>query len=950
MGNYLQKILFLSSLLFFVNISMFAQTTISGTITDNDGSALSGASIFIVNNNQGTLSDDNGLFALEVSEVGNYDVVISYLGRKIENRRIEIGNTPYTLNLQLTPDPLELGSVIVTGTFNEASRLASSIASSTLSQKDIQNSAAIGTAELLGKVTGTFVDASAGSIYTRVYSRGISSSAEDDIGWYYMSLQEDGLPVTNYQTTYYGPDLFHRADLTTRRLEAVRGGSAVITSANAPGGIFNFISKTGGPEFGGQMLVTGGLQGENNPLLRYDLNLGGLLSNNGLSYNIGGFYRYDQGARNTDINWENGGQLKANLTKKTNNGFIKIYGKYLNDKVNRYQGLAATNWADPTPAFGQSFNNTALNLPKLSTNIPDGRVVGNDANATYAYNTDDGVKTKDLALGLDILHAVNGWNIRSNFKVSDKSADWNATIANQPLGLEGFFPYLLSGIDPTFQNIPLGQVVFRDANSSDVLARVNNFGILGPFQGQPASFDYIEGRLPNDAVLGIAPWKKVDAATEFMEQLTISKQVNNHSITGGAYFAYSDVESFTSASFAYATYENQPRNLYVTLENEGSPVIELSDKAGISNHGGLLYNRGDAKITQFALFLNDNIQVQDKLNIDAGLRYETIGHKGEKDRGTPTFALGGIDGDETTAYNNSVLVAGQKDPFDFKYDYLSWSLGLNYLLTEDIALFGRLSNGHKAPEMNYYFNNFGGVPIDEAGTVQDIFQGELGMKIISPKFSLFTTAFYSQLDNIAFSEFVLDQQGDGIFFTPIQLNKTTTIGLEIEGNLSLSNNFDLNIKGTFQNAEATRFIVYNANETIDPIDDETIDYSGNKVPHNPNVMLEISPIYKKDKINIFATWRYMGEREGNVANAFQLPAFSTINAGIGYQLNKSVNISLIANNLLNSTGLMNFFGPNEFGSNSNAANENFINDNPNASFVVFPISPRSIFLKVGYDF
>ncbi len=934
---------------FFITLST-AQTNITGTITDKDGNALNGASLFIDALALGTLTDNNGQFELAIPEKGNYEIAISYLGMRTTHQLIEVGNGTTTLNIALAPDPLKLESIIVTGIFNEAARLTTSTASTTLSQKDIQNAAALGTAELLGKVTGVFVDASAGSIFTRVYSRGISASAEDDIGWFYTALQEDGLPVTNYQTTYYGPDLFHRADLTTRRLEAVRGGSAVITSANAPGGIFNFISKTGSEQFGGQMIVTGGLQGENNPLFRYDLNLGGLLGNNGLTYNIGGFYRYDQGARNTDINWENGGQLKANIVKKTKNGFIKVYGKYLNDKVNRYQGLAATNWEDPAPAFGQDFNNTALNLPSLSTNISDGRVAGNDANATYEYNTDNGVKTKDAALGLDLAHGINGWTIRSNFKVSNKSANWNATIANQPLGLEGFFPYLLSGIDPTFQNIPLGQVVFRDTRSNEVLARVNNFGILGPFQGLPASFEYLEGSLPNDAVLGIAPWKKVDEATEIMEQLTISKQVNNHSITGGAYFAYSDVESFTSASFAYATYENIPRSLYVTLENEGSPVVELSDRAGISNYGGLLYNRGDAKITQFAFFLNDNIQIGDKLNIDGGLRYENIGHEGTKDRSIPTFAPGGIDGDETTAFNNSVLLAGQQDLFDFSYDYLSWSLGANYLLSEDMALFGRLSNGHKAPEMNYYFNNFSGVPIDQAGTVQDIFQGELGIKIVTSKFSLFTTAFYSQLDNIAFSEFVLDQQGGGIFFTPIQFNKTTTVGLEIEGNVSVSTNFDINLKATFQDAEATRFNVYNANETVDPADDIIIDYSGNKVPHNPNAMLEITPIYKIKKLNIFATWRYMGEREGNVANAFQLPSFSTINAGINYQLNKQVNVSLIANNLFNSTGLMNFFGPNEFGSNSNAATEEFINQNPNASFVVFPISPRSIFVKVGYDF
>ncbi|MFK7983926.1 MAG: TonB-dependent receptor [Saprospiraceae bacterium] len=934
----------------FLTVFLNAQTTLTGTITDKEGNTLSGASLYIDALSLGTLSDNNGQFELIISERGSYDLEVSYLGLRTNRQLIEIGNSSTSLNIQLAPDPLKLESVIVTGTFNEASRLTTSTASSTLSQKDIQNAAALGTAELLGKVTGTFVDASAGSIFTKVYSRGISASAEDDIGWYYVSLQEDGLPVTNYHTTYYEPNLFHRVDLTTRRLEAVRGGSAMITSANAPGGIFNFISKTGEEQFGGQMMVTGALQGENNPLFRYDLNLGGLLGNNGLTYNIGGFYRYDQGARNTDVTWENGGQLKANISKKTKNGFVKIYGKYLNDKVNRYQGLAATNWKDPQPAFGQDFNNTALNLPKLSTDISDGRVAGNDANATYNYDTDNGVKTKDAALGLDIAHGVNGWTIRSNFKVSNKSADWNATIANQPLGLEGFFPYLLSGIDPTFQNIPLGQIVFRDARSSEVVARVNNFGILGPFQGQPASFEYLEGSLPNDALLGIAPWKKIDEATEFMEQLTISKQVANHSITGGAYFAYSDIESFTSASFAYATYENTPRSLYVTLENPDAPVLELSDRTGISNHGGLLYNRGDAKISQFALFLNDNIQIGDKLNIDGGLRYENIGHKGEKDRGVPTFNPGGIDGDETTAYNNSVLTAGQQDPFDFSYDYLSWSLGANYLLSEDMALFGRLSNGHKAPEMNYYFNNFGGVPIDRAGTVQDIFQGELGVKVVTDKFSLFTTAFYSQLDNIAFSEFVLDQQTGGIFFTPIQLNKTTTVGLEVESNLALTNNFDITVKATFQNPEATRFNVYNANETVDSADDNIVDYSGNTVPHNPKTMLEITPNYKANKFNVFATWRYMGEREGNVGNTFQLPSFSTINAGIGYQLNQQVNISLIANNLFNSTGLMNFFGPNEFGSNSNAATTDFINQNPNASFVVFPISPRSIFLKVGYDF
>ena len=416
-----------NSLLFLLLLSTFfslhAQSSISGNVTDSEGKVLVGVNIYIKALNIGTQSNDTGDYLIESVDQGVYTVTFSYLSMRTETIEIVISSTPHILDMQLIDDPLEIGSVIVTGTFNQNSRLATSIASSTLSERNIQSSAALGTAELLDNITGTFVDASAGSIFTRVYSRGISSSAEEDIGWYYMSLQEDGLPITNYQTTYYGPDLFHRTDLTTRRVEAVRGGSAMITSTNSPGGIFNFISKTGQDQFGAEMIVTGGLQGENNLLARYDLNFGGSNNEKNISYNIGGFYRYDEGARNTQINWENGGQVKANLTKKYKNGFVRLYGKYLNDKVNRYQGLAATNWTDPQPAFGQDFNSTALNLPKINTNISDGRSASSDPNATYNYNTNNGIKTKDLALGLKISHDIQGWSISNNLKVSNKSSD-----------------------------------------------------------------------------------------------------------------------------------------------------------------------------------------------------------------------------------------------------------------------------------------------------------------------------------------------------------------------------------------------------------------------------------------------------------------------------------------------------------------------------------------------
>ena len=90
-----------------------------------------------------------------------------------------------------------------------------------------------GIASLINEVPGVFIDGSLGEVYSRVYTRGISASAEDDIGWFYQSLQEDGLPMTAIQYNYFTPDFFQRSDLMTERLEAMRGGKSGILFQNA---------------------------------------------------------------------------------------------------------------------------------------------------------------------------------------------------------------------------------------------------------------------------------------------------------------------------------------------------------------------------------------------------------------------------------------------------------------------------------------------------------------------------------------------------------------------------------------------------------------------------------------------------------------------------------------------------------------------------------------------
>nr|AWJ66114.1 predicted sucrose-specific TonB-dependent receptor [uncultured bacterium] len=932
--------LFALFLLFISQTAIFSQGKISGEVRNGQGVLLSGAHVKLHPAFKFTITDEKGIFKLLDVAPGNYTLSISYMGVETYSEFLLVENEEISLAISLPNDPLHLQNVVVTGTFEPRTQLESSTAVTTVNSKTIQQSFRRGTGDFLQAVPGTFTDPSAGEVFTRVYSRGISASAEDDMGWYYVSLQEDGLPVSLVQHSYFSPDIFHRIDLTTEKLEAIRGGTAAITAMNGPGGIYNFISQGPRDDFGGEFQLQGGVQGEGNLVSRIDGTFGGTLGNQWF-YNIGGHYRIDDGARNTDFTFSKGGQLKFNVQKRFSKGYLKLYAKILDDFTNRYTGVAATNWSDPQAAFGQDFNSTALLMPAFSANIPDGRRL--DDNATNKFDPSQGVHAQDRAFGLDFMQKFgNDWTFHFNLKHSRKNANWQTAISNAFVSLNDPLAYFISGAQ-----FPVGQVVFREASSGTEVARVDNSGILSG-----GSFAYIgDGMLPNDAIMGTASWLKQIRSDEWMNQLTLRKQTQNHDLTFGVASGFSDTSLYTQGSFGYVTYEPDPRMLQVTLENPSQPVLALSDENGLSNYGGLFFDNSRAYVRQIAFFGNDRWKIDEAFHLDIGLRYETIGHKGSKDQAAPFEQSGGYDSDPTTEYDNGILApTGGQDIFDFTYNYLSYSAALNYKITEEMAIFSRFSSGNKAPELNYYFNNFSNVPINQKGEVQEIMQTEFGVKYGMNNFSATATAFWSQLKNIGVADFAFDPDDGSVFYTPVQFNDSRTIGLEWETAYSPVANVIVRFNGVLQDAAATKWTVYDAAGSVDTIDDVTTDYSDNTLPFNPALMFNLGGEYQKKNFNAFLKWQFMGEREGNVANAFQLPAYSIFNFGTGYALSRQITLQFLVTNIFNSEGLANFLGANSFGASANGTTANFIQDNPDASFVVVPVLPRGAVLMLNYRF
>ncbi|WFB64847.1 TonB-dependent receptor [Sphingobacterium sp. WM] len=275
-------------MLFNIEITWAQGNNILGKIQDEQGIPISGATIRIKNSNRSVPSATDGTFEILNVESQELTLQISFLGYQNQELKASAGQF---LTVILLPSSNTMDQVFVTGTFDKRKRMDASVAISTLNASQMEKLASTSAADLLKNVPGVFVNSSLGEIRNSVASRGITVGTQDgSFGYEYVSMQEDGIPITNATYFNYGPDFFLRPDVTLYRLEAVRGGTASITAANAPGGIFNYVSKTGSDTKEGEVrLKYGLLDRDGHSYSRADISYGGPLGNNWY-YNIGGFF------------------------------------------------------------------------------------------------------------------------------------------------------------------------------------------------------------------------------------------------------------------------------------------------------------------------------------------------------------------------------------------------------------------------------------------------------------------------------------------------------------------------------------------------------------------------------------------------------------------------------------------------------------------------------------
>ncbi len=882
-------------------------------------------------------------------------------------------------------DALKLDEFVVTGVFSATEVKKATTAITSLTADFLSEQVALSADDMLLNVAGVFVNSSLGEIRGMVYSRGISADSSDGAnGTYYVSLQEDGLPFTNVNFGNFGAGYFNRPDATLQRVEAVRGGSASITSSNSPGGAFNYITRTGTSRFGGEIRTRYGLEGRSSPQYRVDGTVGGPLGVRGWVYNLGGFYRYAEGHRPPNgYPMNNGFGLHGNLFKDYSRGSVKIYGKYLDDRNHWYEYLLARDPQDPKQFPGLSRYSTNL-FPKSSHQYP------REAEDKFAtFDTADAVRSRSRYTGVEWKHEFgDGWSVNHNVRFSRNWADWNSSAGVSPRSLEwpNFFSSMAIQFSGGTQNgrVPAGLYRFSDRATGAVLAEVTSNGnyTVNANALNNAGQVVRSSTLPNGQIIPSAFWTNSGRVAnehmdEIMEKLTLTKRWRSHTFVGGGYFGYSDISDRQSSGGRTASpLVEQPEPVAITwipataasapagtpaaalaaVEGFAGRPVQLTNREGFTALG-VGYVRDEAIARQFAYFFGHKWEFSPRWGVDWGFRGENYKVKGYNQSGSqnprgnwdPTY--GGADGDPLTMFDNRFQVPNPNGKWDFDKNVrsFSWSAASNFVINNENSFYVRYADGEKAPDYGFFRNYNSAFRIANLKPrPQTIQQAELGYRLKVGRVTLVATPFYSHLDNILGITQATEADGVTLYFPDPVYNATTAYGLELEGTLRLSERWSVRSVFTAQKAKNDVWKVFLAG--VNGRDDDSYrDLSGRPADNNPDFILNNTLSYRTPKYFANLSWKHMGERAGNAANVIMLPRFNQFDLAIGWTFSRRWSVNFNINNLTDSEGVMTWRG---WGINP-GDRQSFIElpaTGRDTMLQYVPVQPRAYFISSTYRF
>ncbi len=757
----------------------------------------------------------------------------------------------------------QLEEIVVTGVARQGvTKLEASVSVSSIDDSQIEKLAPRSTAEIFRGLPGIRAESSGGGGNANITIRGIPLATG---GSKYTQIHEDGLPVLEFGDINFGnTDNFIRADRTIARIESVRGGSASTVASNSPGGIINMISKTGGEGAGGSVGLSVGLDYEE---FRTDFEYGGSLNGN-WDYHVGGFYRSGEGVRETGFDGDQGGQIKANITREFEGGYFRGYLKLIDDSVTTYLPAPVTvdggGSYSPVPGFDASSEalhpgDDGLPYYDVNGNIQGGRSI------------EDGIETEVTAVGFEFQNEFsNGLRLTNKFRTSSIEGGFISPFTDGFAG--GTAPIGVKGLS------------LCGAASISGMAVDCSAGVTALVDGAPANLNQL-------GFTNLQFDTSFDDLGLTVNDLRLAWENDSVSLSGGLYI--SDQTIKTSWNGWHTRLQTVDGG-----NSQGIQYIANADGTNLSGPAGevtlsFLQWAWDLDYKIVAPYLNLGFNLGDNVSIDMSVRRDDVEARGSLRRsccGGNTTADQNGDGvinpllDSPSGVSAGFITGGigrlsaSPELVNYDTDHTSYSLGGTYVLSDNSSVFARVSEGGRA--IGDRLLQIGGalLPNGALNTTTDgvdsVQQTEIGYKFLGESSSFFVTLFDTDTE----------ETGAEITSGATFEREYNAKGIELDGHVSWDNGFSVRGNMTWTDAEISA-------------DRTNASVVGNKPRRQADVIYTITPEYSTERFNFGATLQGSSSYFLQDNNDLEQKAYVIVNLFGNYDINDNLTAFFTVNNL-----------------------------------------------------
>ncbi|MBF6609289.1 MAG: carboxypeptidase-like regulatory domain-containing protein [Flavobacterium sp.] len=222
------------SLLFFG--VTFAQSTITGTVTDNANLPVVGANVIIVGDSTGTVTDTDGNFILAATRSAPYIIEITSIG--YATQRVNVTSDNQNVTVTMAEEQTMLNEIVVSASRTPERILESPVTVERMGLKEIRNTSSATFYEGLENLKEVHFNTSSLS-FKSINTRGFATVANTR----FMQLV-DGMDNSSPALNFVLGNLIGLSDIDVQSVELLPGASSALYGANAFNGILFMNSKS----------------------------------------------------------------------------------------------------------------------------------------------------------------------------------------------------------------------------------------------------------------------------------------------------------------------------------------------------------------------------------------------------------------------------------------------------------------------------------------------------------------------------------------------------------------------------------------------------------------------------------------------------------------------------------------------------------------------------------